>query len=99
MKRFESNQSRIKQCRAGFVVLYILQESIAGRRHDFRTVPFIYLLRISDSIHVDQVYRKQYIRNIVKILLSRGRHVHFKTHKQKNNSVDENASRDFPWDF
>ena len=53
------------------------------RRHDFRTVPFIYLIRIDDSIHVDQVYRKQYIRNIVKVLLSRGRHIHFKTYKQK----------------
>ena len=54
-----------------------------------------------DSIHVDQVYRKQYIQNIVKILLSRGRHVHLKTYKQKKNSVDEtaDASGDFPWDF
>ena len=55
---------------------------------------------VYDSVHVDQVYRKQYIRNKVKILLSRGRHVHRKTYKQKNR-VDEiaDASRDFPWDF
>ena len=54
-----------------------------------------------DSIHLDQVYRKGYIRNIVKILLSRGRHVHLKTCKQKKNSVDEiaDASGDFPLGF
>ena len=74
------------------------------RRQDFRTVPFIYLIRIYHSIHVDQVYREQYIRNTVKISLSRGRHVHLKTYKQQQqqqNSVDEiaDASRDFPWDF
>ena len=48
-----------------------------------------------------QVYRKQYVRNRMKILLSRGRHVHRKTYKQKQNSVDEigYASRDFPGDF
>ena len=98
MKRFESNQSRIKQYRTGFVVLYILQDLIAGGKISVQYVPFIYLLRIYDSVHVDQVYRKQYIRNKVKILLSRGRHVHLKTHKKKT-SVDENASRDFPWNF
>ena len=89
MKRFESNQSRIKQYRTGFVVLYILQELI---------VPFIYLLRIYDSIHVDQAYRKQYVRNIVKILLSlREADMYISKHiNKKRNSVDENASRDFP---
>ena len=40
-------------------------------------------IAVYDSVHVDQVYRKQYIRNIVKIWLSRGRHVHLKTYKQK----------------
>ena len=58
------------------------------------------ILRIYNSIHVDQVYRKQYIRNIVKILLSRGRHVHLKTYKQKNRADEiADTSRDFPWGF
>ena len=80
MKRFESNQSRIKQYRTGFVVLYILQDLIAGGKISAQSHSFIYY---GYTTHVDQVYRKQYIRNIVKILLSRGRHVHLKTHKQK----------------
>ena len=58
----------LKQNRAGFVVLYILQE-FNFRRQDFRTVQFIYLIRIH-SVHIDQVYREQYIRKTVKILLS-----------------------------
>ena len=83
MKRFESNQSRNQTVQNWFCCPIHLT-GVNCRRQDFRTVPFIYLLRgIYDSIHVDQVYRKQYIRNIVKILLSRGRHVHLKTHKQK----------------
>ena len=82
-ERFESNQSRIKQFRSSWFCCPIHFTGINCRRHDFRTVPFIYLIRIDDSIHVDQVYRKQYVRNIVKVLLSRVRHIHFKTHKQK----------------
>ena len=46
-------------------------------------IPSFSAARIDDSIHVDQVYRKQYVRNIVKVLLSRVRNIHFKTHKQK----------------
>ena len=74
--------------------------TVSCRKQGFRTVPFIYLIQIYDSIHVDQVFREQYIRNTVKILLSRDRHVHLKPYKQKNN-VNEitYASRDFPWDF
>ena len=98
MKRLESNQT-VKS----WFCCPIHSTAVNYRRQDFRTVPFIYLLRIYDSIHVDQVYRKQYIRNIVKILLSRGRHAHLKTCKQQQqkNSVDEiaDASRDFSWDF
>ena len=41
MKRFESNQSRIKQYRAGFVVLYILQELIAGGTISVQSHSFI----------------------------------------------------------
>ena len=85
MKRLESNQTE-----QSWFYCPIYFTGVNCRRQDFRTVPFIYLLRIYDSIHVDQVYQKQYIRNIVKILLSRGRHVHLKTYKQKKkNSVDE----------
>ena len=100
MKRLESNQTE-----QSWFCCSIHFTGVNCPRQDFRTVPFIYLLRIYDSIHVDQVYRKHYIRNIVKILLSRGRHVHLKTYKQTNkqtkNSVDEiaDASSDFPWDF
>ena len=79
MKRFESNQT----VQSGWFCCPIHFTGVNCRRQDFPTVPFTYLLQIYDSIHVDQVYRKQYIRNIVKILLSRGRHVHLKTHKQK----------------
>ena len=78
MKRLESNQTE-----QSWFCCSIHFTGVNCRRQDFRTVPFIYLLRIYDSIHVDQVYRKHYIRNIVKILLSRGRHVHLKTYKQK----------------
>ena len=60
---------------ADFVVIYILQGLI------FRTVPFIYLIRIENFESI-QVYRKNYVRNILKILLSRGRHVHLKTYRQ-----------------
>ena len=96
MKRLESNQTE-QSC-------FFCPPHFTGVncwRQDFRIVPFSYLLRMYDSIHLDQVYRKRYIRNIVKILLSRGRHVHLKTCKQKKNSVDEiaDASGDFPWDF
>ena len=73
MKRLESNQTE----QSWFCC------PIHFKRQDFRTVPFIYLQRIYDSIHVDQVYGKQYIRNIVKILRWRGRHVHLKTNKQE----------------
>ena len=78
MKRLESNQTEQSWfcCPTHFT-------KVNCQRQDFRTVPFIYLLRMYDSIHVDQVYWKQKIRNIVKILLSRGRHVHLKTYKQK----------------
>ena len=61
MKRLESNQT--EQC---WFCCPIHFTGVNCRRQDFRTVPLIYLLRIYDSIHVDQVYRKQYIRNIVK---------------------------------
>ena len=77
MKMLESNQTE-----QSWFCCPIHFTEVNCRRQDFRTVPFIYLLRIYDSIRVDQVYRKQYIRNIVKILLSRGRHVHLKTYKQ-----------------
>ena len=84
MKRLESNQTE-----QSWFCCSIHFTGVNCPRQDFRTVPFIYLLRIYDSIHVDQVYRKHYIRNIVKILLSRGRHVHLKTYKHthKKNSV------------
>ena len=79
MKRLKS-----KQTEQSWFCCPIHFTGVNCRRQDFRTVSFIYLQRIYDSIHVDQVYRKQYtIRNIVKILLSRGRHVHLKTYKQK----------------
>ena len=42
MKRFESNQSRIKQYRTGFVVLYILQDLIAGGKISVQSHSFIY---------------------------------------------------------
>ena len=48
---------------------------------------------VDDSIHVDQVYRKQYIRNIAKILLSRGRHVHLKTYKQKTTTTTTTTTK------
>ena len=92
MKRLKS-----KQTEQSWFCCPIHFTGVNCRRQDFRTVSFIYLQRIYDSIHVDQVYRKQYtIRNIVKILLSRGRHVHLKTYKQQQqqqqqNSVDEIA--------
>ena len=79
MKRLKS-----KQTEQSWFCCPIHFTGVNCRRQDFRTVSFIYLQRIYDSIHVDQVYRKQYtIRNIVKILLSRGRHVHLKTYKQQ----------------
>ena len=96
MKRLESNQREQSWL---FCPLHFT--GVNCWRQDFRIVPFSYLLRMYDSIHLDQVYRKGYIRNIVKILLSRGRHVHLKTCKQKKNSVDEiaDASGDFPLGF
>ena len=78
MKRLESNQT--EQSRFCCPILFT---GVNCRGQDFRTVPFIYLLRIYDSIQVDEVYQKQYIRNTVKILLLRGTHVHLKTYKQK----------------
>ena len=42
MKRFESNQSRIKQYRTGFVVLYILQDLIAGGKISVQSHSFTY---------------------------------------------------------
>ena len=56
MKRLESNQTEQSWfCRPMHFT------GVNCRRQDFRTVYFIYLLRIYDSlIHVDQVYRKQY---------------------------------------
>ena len=42
MKKFESNQSRIKQYRTGFVVLYILQNLIAGGKISVQSHSFIY---------------------------------------------------------
>ena len=55
MKRLESNQT--EQC---WFCCPIHFTGVNCWRQDFRTVPFIYLLRIYDSIHVDQVYRKQH---------------------------------------
>ena len=82
MKRLESNQTEQSWfCRP------IYFTGVNCRRQDFCTVPLIYVLRIYNSIHADQVYRKQYIRNIVRVLFSRGRHVHLKTYKQKNSLV------------
>ena len=78
MERFESNQTE-----QSWFCYSIHFTGVNCRRQDFRTVPFLYLIRIYHSIHVDQVYREQYIRNTVKILLSRGRHVHLKTYKQQ----------------
>ena len=80
MKRLESNQTE-----QSWFCCPIHFTGVNCRRQDFRTVPFIYLLRIYHSIHVDQVYPKQYIRNVVKILLSRGKHAHLKTYKEKKN--------------
>ena len=82
MKRLESNQTE-----QSWFCCPIHFTGVNCRRQDFRTVPFIYLPRIYDSIHINQVYRKHYIRNIVKILLSRGRHVHLKTYKQKKKTA------------
>ena len=81
MKRLESNQTE-----KSWFCCPIHFTGVNCRRQDFRTVPFTYLLRIYDSIHVDQVYRKQYIQYIqyiVKILLSRGRYVYLKPYKQQ----------------
>ena len=78
MKRLESNQTEQSWF---FCPLHFT--GVNCWRQDFGIVPFSYPLRMYDSIHLDQVYRKRYIRNIVKILLSRGRHVHLKTCKQK----------------
>ena len=41
-ERFESNQSRIKQYRTGFVVLYILQDLVAGGKISVQSHSFIY---------------------------------------------------------
>ena len=71
MKRLESNQPG-----QSWFCCPIHFTGVNCRRQDFRTVPFIYLIRIYHSIHFDQVYREQYKRNTVKIFLSRGRHVH-----------------------
>ena len=96
MKRFESNQLRIKQYRAGFVVLYILQELIAGGTISVQSHPFIcygYTTLFTLITFTGKVFKK-YSEN----LAFERQTCTSQTHKQKN-SVDENASRDFPWDF
>ena len=85
MKRLESNQT--EQCWFCYPIHFT---GVNCRRQDFRTVPLIYLLPIYDSIHVDQVYRKQYIRNIVKNLF-RDADMYISKHINKKNNVDEIA--------
>ena len=46
MKRFESNQSRIKQYRAGFVVLYIAGGMISVQSHSFICYGYTTLLTL-----------------------------------------------------
>ena len=86
MKRLESNQTE-----QSWFCFPIHFTGVNCRRQDFRTAPLIYVLRIYQSIHADQVYRK-YIRNIVKILFSRGRLVHLKTYKQQQQQQKTQSS-------
>ena len=72
MKRLESNQTE----QSWFCCPLLLQEFIAGDNE-----------QIYDSIHVDQVNWKQYIRNIVKLLPLKSRRVHLKTYKQNKKTV------------
>ena len=66
VNRLSNEKAWIKSNRTVLVLLsYTFYRSYCWRQ-DFRTVPFIYLLRIYDSIHVDQVYRKQHTRNMWK---------------------------------
>ena len=85
MKRLESNQTE-----QSWFCCPIHFTGVNCRRQDFRTVLLIYLLRIYDSIHVDQVYRKQYIRNIVKNFF-RDADMYISKHINKKNNVDEIA--------